>query len=235
MCQAEVRILDAVGPQGDGLRVEFFRIGRRWAHRLCGVEQYRSRPLLQSVEGDEHQSFPPSPALQQLELQQHAGLSVALLIGMAGSNHWSLGVEAFPESGRVRLDVACRNQPGGRGHLGSTYQMLLPWHVRETDRPVAVTEGFRYRLVPQPVNQAADMAVTGPPSDPLVLRVTVDPSCAHNVGATRSSRCPIDALDFAMPDRENASGVRRNVVCRSAAFCGTGVPPNTLPHAVRCH
>ena len=76
--EAEVQILDAVDPQGCGLRVEFFRVGPRWAHRLLAVEEQALRPLLESVEGDQQQFFPPSPALQQLAFQQQDdGVNVA--------------------------------------------------------------------------------------------------------------------------------------------------------------
>ncbi len=148
MSQPELRVLESVDPRGSGLRVEFFRVGCRWAHRVLGVEKGDLVPLLESVEGDDSQSFPPSPALQQLVLEERdTGLIVALLVGMAGKNHWSVCAEQLPGTCGIRFDVACRNQPGGAGQLSSRYRALAPWRIAAgADAPSAEVGGNRYSL-----------------------------------------------------------------------------------------
>jgi hypothetical protein len=147
--EADHRTLDAIGPAGHGLRVEFVRIGSRWAHRIWAVQPEASVVLLESVEGEDDQAFPPSPALQQLALQTVASGRVAMLLGMAGQNHWSLAVESCVDSPRVRFDVACRNQPSADAQLGSTYRPQVSWRLAEGGLLVAETPQPGYELALQ--------------------------------------------------------------------------------------
>ncbi len=156
MSQLEPHTLDALDSTACGLRVEFFRHRGRWAHRLWAIEQQASAALLESIEGDDSQAFPPSPALQQLAFQDVGPCQVALLVGMAGQNHWSVGVEPQPDNLALRLDVACRNQPGQVGRLGSAYRALAPWSWAgpEPTRWLQTRRGdVVYRLVPALVDQ----------------------------------------------------------------------------------
>lgn len=80
--------------------------------------------LLESIEGTPDDDWPPSPALQELHLEERPdGRRLALLVGMAGTSHWSLSVELDPVQRRALFDVACRvKRPPGK--LGSAYRQL---------------------------------------------------------------------------------------------------------------
>lgn len=107
------------------LRVVFWRQADRFAHRVELVaddHQPGAAPLLVSVEGAPTDQWPPSPPLQQLQVQpQPDGSTAALLVGMAGRSHWSLSVAADLPAGGLVFDVACRLQSAPSGFLGSTY------------------------------------------------------------------------------------------------------------------
>ena len=97
----------------------------RHKHVIQIVENGVSRPLLSSVEGDSSDEWPPSPAFQQLHVEQRTDgdhfRNVALLVGMAGRNHWSMSVEA-PSPAVMVFDVACRVDDRQPVNLRSTYQ-----------------------------------------------------------------------------------------------------------------
>ena len=121
--------LPAIDASHVGLRVEFVSLGRKVAHRIEAVVGDRVFPVLDSDEGDDDQPFPPSPPVQQLSFQQRDdGTTVALSVGMAGRNHWSMSVEACPDRRTVRFDVACRVSASADQSLGSTYRSSLLWH-----------------------------------------------------------------------------------------------------------
>src|SRR6185295_18953513 len=95
------------------LAVNFEKRLDRYAHRIALVCDSETTPLAESVEGWPEDDWPPSPALQQLQMEDRPRQSphphplpkgegedhaVALLVGMAGHSHWSLGVEPASES-----------------------------------------------------------------------------------------------------------------------------------------
>ncbi len=172
MSQIDVHSIDAINSQGDGLRVEFFRAGSRWAHRLLAFERGVVRPLLESIEGDETQAFPPSPVLQQCDPSG----AMLLLIGMAGKNHWSVGVEAFPDRRTVRMDVACRSQPCSLGQLGSCYRLLMPRPLGESGGLLVVAGAYQYELVPQRIDQIESAEVVVSTSDRVMVQAAIAPS-----------------------------------------------------------
>jgi len=175
--QAERCTLDALDSQGNGLRLEFARVGPRWTHRLLSVEQHAMQELVESVEGDDTQPFPPSPALQQLDVQPSGDeLAVALLLGMAGKNHWSVGVEAYPLDRRIRFDVACRNQPCSVGLLGSAYRKQVPWEATATGLRYRSPGGFLYSWSLQPLESVVSLVLEDPSPDSVVLRAALDRS-----------------------------------------------------------
>lgn len=107
----------------DGLiRAEFSRGADRHGHEIIldGV-------VLMSVEGDDREAWPPSPALRDLTIESRPnGGRVALLVGMAGRSHWSLSVECPRGTSSLVFDAACRaSQPVGR--LGSEYRLAPHW------------------------------------------------------------------------------------------------------------
>jgi hypothetical protein len=77
--------------------------------------------MLRTLEGQPEDTWPPGPPLQSLHLE--AGLNgnqTAMLVGMAGTSHWSMTVEADRRKDRLLFDVACRIRELPRW-LGSTY------------------------------------------------------------------------------------------------------------------
>lgn len=119
MPQPESAVLEAIDAAGDGLRATFFWRVDRYAHRLERLEGGAATQLLESIEGSDLDRWPPSPPLQQLMLEQLPDRRpVALLVGMAGANHWSLSVEAEPGDAALVFDVACRiKDEGAAGKL----------------------------------------------------------------------------------------------------------------------
>src|SRR5512145_957858 len=90
------------------LRVVFRWRGDRYGHtvkrRIDGVW----RPLLESIEGTADDDWPLSPALQSLHIERRPNGPVALLVGQAGSSHWSASVEADQNCSALIFDLACR-------------------------------------------------------------------------------------------------------------------------------
>lgn len=114
---------DALAIEGAGLRVVFRRLGDRFAHRVELVEGPYSAPILESLEGEPDDPWPPSPPLQELHFEDRpAGQRLALLVGRAGASHWSLSVEWDPLSSRFSFDVACRVR-SAPAWLGSRYRL----------------------------------------------------------------------------------------------------------------
>ncbi|HEV2969489.1 MAG TPA: hypothetical protein VGY55_05815 [Pirellulales bacterium] len=99
----------------------FHRRDDRWMQFVEVRRDGRMVACLASAEGESGDEWPPSPPFQNLELQTIPGKAqTALLVGKAGSSHWSAAVEADPTAGVLRFDVACRiqNEPS---RLGSSY------------------------------------------------------------------------------------------------------------------
>lgn len=140
----EQHSLDAVNKSGFGLRVEFFRQDNRWAHRVVVVQDAAKDVLLESCEGDDEQTFPPSPALQQADFRAPAEMpAVGLLLGMAGRNHWSLSVQAYPIERRLVFDAACACPYETDVRLGTAYALKTPWSIGTCGR---VGRGQRLQL-----------------------------------------------------------------------------------------
>jgi hypothetical protein len=104
--------------------VAFVRHGDRFGHEISwrcadGVLHV----LGTSLEGAGDEDWPASPPLQELHFERRsADLSVALLVGMAGSSHWSLVVEAHAARECLVFEAACRVH-GTPGLLGSRYRL----------------------------------------------------------------------------------------------------------------
>src|SRR5436853_5119442 len=94
MSQVSPTSLETHNATGRGLRVAFTRVKDRFAHTVWLLEGDAATPLWASVEGSDADDWPASPALQQLSIETLPdGRRVALLVGMAGTSHWSLSVE----------------------------------------------------------------------------------------------------------------------------------------------
>lgn len=104
-------------------QVVFRRDGDRFAHEIRWLAASgEAHVLLASQEGAAQDDWPPSPPLQELHLERRSDdLTVALLVGMAGSSHWSLVVEAYAREERLVFEAACRVH-GAPNLLGSRYR-----------------------------------------------------------------------------------------------------------------
>ena len=104
--------IESPAPDGRRLRVEFSQLADRYGHRLVIVEaDGRETIALQSIELTPEEESPEHPALQSLHVQPLADRkgSLAALVGMSGTNHWSLSVEPDADvPGRLIFDAACR-------------------------------------------------------------------------------------------------------------------------------
>jgi len=94
----------------DGLRVVFYRSGDRYAHRVETLDAERGtwNAEWESREGPADEPWPPSPALQQLHVEDRPTGRVLLLVGMGGRTHWSAAVEAAADGRSIEFDVAAR-------------------------------------------------------------------------------------------------------------------------------
>jgi len=104
--------------------VAFVRQGDRIGHEIGwrGADG-ALHVLCRSLEGAGDEDWPASPPLQELHFERRSeDLSLALLVGMAGSSHWSLVVEAHAAQESLVFDAACRVH-GAPQQLGSVYQL----------------------------------------------------------------------------------------------------------------
>ena len=107
---------------GCGLEVRFNWTGDRYAHSVWDVRGPEVC-LLSSLEGKLDQSWPPSPPLQQFHIEHRPTGDVALLVGMAGSAHWSASFGAGAPDGALLVQAACRSK-AVMGALGSSYRAI---------------------------------------------------------------------------------------------------------------
>ncbi|MCI0361319.1 MAG: hypothetical protein L0211_22785 [Planctomycetaceae bacterium] len=134
--------LDAPGPDGLILRVEFIRLADRYRHVVSVVEPGgQVHPVFESVEGTATDDWPASPPLQSLSIEELTpARRAALLVGMAGNSHWSASIE--PVSGHAALvfDIACR-AAGECGPLGSQYRRVARLEVKITAEDGVLSDG----------------------------------------------------------------------------------------------
>jgi hypothetical protein len=111
--------------EADGIRVVFYRVGDRIAHRIEVVDPNTNDwlPALTSVEGTSDDPWPPSPPFQQLHVEQRPMGPIVFLIGMAGRSHWSAAVDIVADRRGIRFDVAVRLQTSPE-KLGSRYEPI---------------------------------------------------------------------------------------------------------------
>lgn len=104
------------------LQLRITTLHDRHGHVIEAVLNGSLVTVLESIEGDASQPWPPSPALQSLDITDLDSGPVALLVGMAGRNHWSASYEARTRDGALVLDWACRTT-GDPGQLWTTYRL----------------------------------------------------------------------------------------------------------------
>lgn len=115
--------LESRDEKNRGLRVEFYRVGSRYGHRLLAVG-FGDEPklLLEAGEGDTQEKWPVSPPFQELHTTEELPV---MLVGMAGNSHWSASVAPSEEPGigpTIVFDIACRCKQEPQ-YLGSQYQL----------------------------------------------------------------------------------------------------------------
>ncbi len=116
------------------LRVDFHWQQDRFVHHVFrnGTE------VGASVEGDTDDSWPPSPPLQQLSLEEIDGTDVILGVGSAGRGHWSISVEPEEQgaAASIKFELACRSKLEPP-FLGTTYLLddsVVLLDAAKTDR-----------------------------------------------------------------------------------------------------
>lgn len=125
--QVDVKTTDDHILEAAGLRVRFFRSGDRYAHEVYVLEGGRWLSALVSVEGSPEEDWPASPPFQSLEIERRGGQAVALLVGMAGTSHWSASAQIDPLVPCIHFDVAARVRSANAGPLGSAYRAAPEW------------------------------------------------------------------------------------------------------------
>lgn len=117
------------------LRLAFEQIGDRWEHSISlKAPAFEWRNVLKSIEGLPADSFPPSPAFQDLRLEKIDETTYEFqLLGQSGKNIYSAAVRFEGHNAAIDFDVCLRT----RDHLSdaacSTYSftdeagcLLLP-------------------------------------------------------------------------------------------------------------
>lgn len=105
----ETQVIEAIGSDDTGLRATMTWVDDRFVQHIDWVAGAQSFRLMESVEGTADDPWPPSPALQQLSVENRSQKrQVALMVGMAGQSHWSVSIENEPEERKLTFDVACR-------------------------------------------------------------------------------------------------------------------------------
>lgn len=92
------------------LEARFLRQRDRFEHQVIVVTPQGELPCLTSLEGNDQESFPPSPPLQDMSVERRVGSQVALGVGMAGSALWSLSALADAADGSLLFDWACQTR-----------------------------------------------------------------------------------------------------------------------------
>ena len=115
-----MNVLEAINERGHGLRLTFSWTGDRYAQQVDYCGPTGTTLLLTSLEGNDQAVWPPSPPLQQLTFEERPRGPIALLIGMAGTSHWSVSVETDTARAEIVFDLACRMSQQPR-FLGSSY------------------------------------------------------------------------------------------------------------------
>lgn len=157
------------------LAVVFEWQGDRFAHTLL----FQGRPVALSVEGRPDEAWPPSPPAQSLMIDQNAqGLPRAMLVGMAGSGHWSASIEAV--EGGILFDLACRLR-GPVGRLGSTYRLASGW----TAEPDGADSSARWTITGPGVALQAELTGCGGEAGEVLAMTVRESSSAEGARTLR--------------------------------------------------
>jgi hypothetical protein len=146
----EYRLASGSTPDGWRLQVVLSWTGDRYEQRIeVGHPDGARHATWQTHEGTTDSEWPTSPPIQQLHVQEtRSGSSVVLGVGMAGSSHWSMSLEADAADAVLIWDVACRCA-ASYGPLQSGFVQCDPSAGTAVGEPVAAV-----RLQPEPLAAA---------------------------------------------------------------------------------
>ena len=123
---------ESVVIRADDIFAVFHRENQRWIHHI-DLPRDAGAPevVMRSLEGAADDAWPPSPVIQQLEVQlQEGAVSSVMGLGMSGPVHWSLSCRAAPhplpglsEIKCLLFEVACR-LPGAFERVGTCYHVV---------------------------------------------------------------------------------------------------------------
>jgi hypothetical protein len=141
---------------GVSFGLEFTSQADRFGHQVFArSDSWESDLVLyNSIEGDEHSNWPPSPPLQDVHQQVIGDQAVVMAVGMAGASHWSAACSLRENDQRIgfHFDIACRikNEPDW---LGSTY--LRPNNEAESKHPNSALSDFDVQVLAIEVDGSA--------------------------------------------------------------------------------
>jgi hypothetical protein len=128
--------VSAVDGHGHRLTAAFYWRDDRYGHSITLHRRGKARLLLESIEGDGENDWPPSPPFQRLsEVNIESDVNrghVTMLVGGAGKSHWAMTVSARDHmvcsdplifKAELFFDIACR-LPDLPLWLGSSYYVL---------------------------------------------------------------------------------------------------------------
>ena len=144
----ESQIIQAIGGDDTGLRATLAWVDDRFVQQIDWVAGNQAFRLMESVEGAADDAWPPSPALQQMSVENRSqNRQVALMVGMAGQNHWSVSIENDPQERKLTFDVACRIAEES-SKLGTQYRTTSAITLLSNDHGVEVAvAGRRCQLI----------------------------------------------------------------------------------------
>jgi hypothetical protein len=130
------------------LRVVFQWRGDRYGHAIEQRIAEHWKLVLESVEGSPDEEWPRSPVLQSLHVEHRPDGPVSLLVGKAGTSHWSASIESLHAGAGFHFDIACRVQHPPR-RLGNAYRYADSLTAPTVHISASVEEP-RCRVVPDP-------------------------------------------------------------------------------------
>lgn len=112
--------------------------GDRYEHELFLDGEFVGR----SCEGDAAETWPASPPIQQISLEQIDGRQMVLGVGAAGRSHWSISAAPCPDHrGALKFDLACRCEESP-GFIGSGYQVTAPLQLLVIEGELKTEDGI---------------------------------------------------------------------------------------------
>jgi hypothetical protein len=133
-----------------GIRAVFQRENQRWTHSIELTNDGGGHNLvMRSLEGKADDVWPPSPVIQELEVQlQENAVKSVMGLGMSGPAHWSLSCSAVPHpvaewsaAECLLFEAACR-VGGAFERVGTCYHVVPEIAAKESERAVL----YRCRL-----------------------------------------------------------------------------------------